>query len=51
MLGIVQTFVVCFLLAAGAGIFSKHTNDLVIYPIENMIEKVNAITKDPLKAA
>lgn len=32
-------------------IFSKMTTDLVITPIETMIEKVNNITKDPLKAA
>jgi hypothetical protein len=38
-------------LSAGAGIFSKLTTDLVITPIETMIEKVNNITKDPLKAA
>lgn len=51
MLGIVTTFMVCFILAVSAGIFSKLTTDLVIYPIESMIEKVNAITSDPLKAA
>ena len=38
-------------LASGALIFSKMTTDLVISPIEQMIEKVNNITKDPLKAA
>ena len=31
--------------------FSKLSNELVILPIENMIEKVNNISKDPLKAA
>jgi len=31
--------------------FSKLTNDLVISPIENMIQRVNNITKDPLLAA
>ena len=39
------------MLALGALLFSKETNDLVINPIENMIEKVNRISKDPLKAA
>lgn len=39
------------MLSAGAGIFSKLTTELVITPIETMIEKVNNITKDPLKAA
>ena len=51
MLSIITTFMVCFVLSAGAMIFSKLTQDLVITPIENMIEKVQAITKDPLKAA
>lgn len=42
---------VCIVLASGAMIFSKLTTDLVISPIEDMIIKVNNITKDPLKAA
>jgi len=42
---------VCIVLSSGAAIFSKYTTDLVITPIETMIEKVNNITKDPLKAA
>jgi len=32
-------------------VFSKITSDLVISPIETMIEKVHRITKDPLQAA
>lgn len=35
----------------GAMIFTNLTNNLVIFPIESMIEKVHNITKDPLKAA
>jgi hypothetical protein len=31
--------------------FSKLTTDLVISPIEDMVSRVNNITKDPLKAA
>lgn len=50
VLGIANTFLVCVILGAGAMIFSKITNDLVIHPIENMIEKINKITQDPLKA-
>lgn len=50
-LGIITTFLVCIVLSSGAAIFSKLTNELVIAPIETMIEKVNNITKDPLKAA
>lgn len=41
----------CIVLSSGAAIFSRLTTDLVISPIETMIEKVNNITKDPLKAA
>ena len=50
-MGIITTFMVCFVLGAGAMLFSKITTDLVITPIENMITKVQAITMDPLKAA
>jgi hypothetical protein len=32
-------------------VFQNQTNDLVITPIESMIEKVSAISQDPLKAA
>jgi len=42
---------VCLVLGAGAGIFSKLTTDLVVTPIESMIEKITNITEDPLKAA
>ena len=31
--------------------FSNQTNELVIYPIEQMIAKVNKISADPLAAA
>lgn len=50
-LGIAQTFMVCVVLSVGAGIFNKLSTDLVIHPIENMIEKVNNIARDPLAAA
>jgi hypothetical protein len=42
---------VCFVLASGAMFFSKDANDLVIQPIEAMIQKVNRIAKNPLEAA
>jgi hypothetical protein len=32
-------------------LFSKDANDLVIVPIEQMIQKVNRISKNPLEAA
>ena len=47
-LGIITTFLVCIVLSSGAAIFSKLTTDLVISPIENMIQKVENITKNPL---
>lgn len=36
-LSIGRTFFVCFVLAAGAMLFSKDANELVIVPIEAMI--------------
>lgn len=50
-LGIIQTFIVCVILSAGALMFQKITQDLVISPIEHMIERVNHISRDPLQAA
>ena len=41
----------CFVLAVGALIFSKEANDLVIQPIEDMLQKVNRISRNPLMAA
>lgn len=50
-LGLVTTVLVCAMLGSGAMLFSKLTTDLVISPIEDMIERVNKITADPLGAA
>jgi len=50
-LSVFQTIWVCIVLASGAMVFTNQTNDLVISPIESMIEKVKAIAADPLKAA
>lgn len=50
VLGLIQTVGVCIILAFGAYFFSKITNDLVIEPIEKMIERVKHITSDPLSA-
>jgi hypothetical protein len=47
----VTTVLVCTMLGSGAMLFSKLTTDLVISPIEDMIERVNKITADPLGAA
>lgn len=50
ILGICQTFGVCIILSLGAYLFTKITGDLIIDPIENMIERVKHITNDPLSA-
>lgn len=50
-LGIATTVIVCIVLGAGALIFSKMTTELVITPIENMIEKINNLTSNPQLAA
>lgn len=50
ILGICQTVGVCIILSFGAYLFTKITSDLVIDPIENMIERVKHITADPLSA-
>lgn len=49
-LGIGRTLYVCIILGFGALIFTKDANDLVLKPIERMIQKVNAIAKNPLSA-
>ena len=50
ILGICQTIGVCIILSLGAYLFQKITSELIIDPIENMIERVKHITKDPLSA-
>ena len=42
---------VCVVLAVGAMFFTKDANELVISPIEQMMQKVNRIAKNPLEAA
>lgn len=50
-LGLATTIIVCIVLGIGAAIFSRITTELVISPIEDMISKVNEITRNPLEAA
>lgn len=50
-LGIGTTLLVCIVLGSGAMIFSRIITDLVITPIEDMVQRVQDITDDPLKAA
>ena len=51
ILGIVLTFVICIVLASGSLLLSKVTQDLVLTPIEHMINKVKNITTNPIEAA
>ena len=46
-----MTVFVCVILASGALLFSNIATELVITPIETMMEKVNKIAIDPLQAA
>ena len=50
-LDICRTFFVCCVLAAGAIFFQKDAQDLVIKPMDSMIQKVNRIASNPLEAA
>lgn len=50
-LSLLRTVFICFVLAGGALFFSRDTQKLVIGPIEQMIEKVKKIAKNPLEAA
>ena len=50
-LGIARTVFICIVLAGGAIFFSKDANDLVIGPIEAMMQKVRKIAENPLGAA
>jgi class 3 adenylate cyclase len=49
-LNIGRTFFICCVLTFGAMFFSKDANDLVLRPIERMIQKVNRIAKNPMAA-
>eukprot|EP00831_Metopus_contortus_P005409 TRINITY_DN12048_c0_g2_i4.p2 TRINITY_DN12048_c0_g2~~TRINITY_DN12048_c0_g2_i4.p2 ORF type:complete len:150 (-),score=47.88 TRINITY_DN12048_c0_g2_i4:3-452(-) len=51
LLGIISTIFVCVMLTIGAFMFTKDATDLVIGPIEQMMEKVKRIAKNPLEAA
>lgn len=49
-LNIVQTIFICVVLTAGAMVISWDTNRLVLYPIEQMIAKMDKIRVNPLVA-
>lgn len=50
-LSITNTLFVCIVLISGTLIFSSHCTELVISPIEQMIQKVTRIASNPLAAA
>ena len=41
----------CLVLLYGTLVFIQDSNELVLIPIENMMEKVRRIAKNPLEAA
>jgi class 3 adenylate cyclase len=45
-----QTIFICFVLCVGALMFSKDANDLVLNPIERMVNKMEKIRDNPLAA-
>jgi hypothetical protein len=47
-LNIAKTIFVCIVLTLAAIFFTKDANELVLIPIERMVEKVKRIAKDPL---
>lgn len=51
LLNIFRTIFICIVLTLGALYFSKDSEELVIKPIEKMIEKVKIIAKNPIAAA
>jgi class 3 adenylate cyclase len=51
LLNIFKTIFICMILTFGALYFTKDSEELVIKPIEKMIEKVKKIAKNPLSAS
>lgn len=51
LLNIFMTIFVCIVLTLGAIYFTKDSEDLVIKPIEKMIERVKVIAKNPIAAS
>jgi nitrate/nitrite-specific signal transduction histidine kinase len=47
-LNIAKTVFVCIVLTLGAMIFTNDANELVLIPIERMVERVKRIAKNPL---
>ena len=51
MLNLCRTVFICVLLSIASIYFTKDANQLVLEPLERMIEKVRIIAKNPLAAA
>ncbi|OMJ86393.1 hypothetical protein SteCoe_12120 [Stentor coeruleus] len=51
LLNVCRTIFICIVLTLGSIYFTKDSEDLVIKPIEKMIEKVKIIAKNPIAAA
>jgi class 3 adenylate cyclase len=51
IISLCRTFFVCIVLGIGSVYFSQDANNLVLSPIERMLEKVKFIAKNPLAAA
>jgi hypothetical protein len=51
IISISRTFFICILLTLASIYFNKDANELVLIPIERMIEKVKMIAKNPMIAA
>ena len=50
ILSIFQTVFVCIVLALSAVLFNKDVTELIIEPIETMIQKIELIANNPLEA-
>lgn len=51
ILSIIRTIFVCLVLSISSLIFSQDATELVLEPIEKMLEKIKKITENPLQAA
>lgn len=49
VINIMRTFLVCILLAGSSFYFNKDATNLVLTPIERMLEKIQIIAKNPMK--
>lgn len=49
-MNMLKTFFICMVLSIGSIMFSKDANELVLEPLENMIQTVRNIANNPLKA-